>query len=150
MASVGQKFKAAREKKKATLSQAAVVTRLKVQHLEAMERDDFGVIPAPAYARGFIKLYAEYLGLDPAPLVKEYVELYANKPRSTKPLEEARPKPVFKPIKLPTPDFGKIQKQLVELITKLNLRARWKPIASILGAIVVLLFVVILARRDTS
>ena len=32
-----------------------------------MERDDFSRIAAPTYAKGFIKLYADYLGLDPGP-----------------------------------------------------------------------------------
>ena len=30
-----------------------------------MERDDFSRMAAPIYAKGFIRLYAEYLGLDP-------------------------------------------------------------------------------------
>ena len=46
-----------------------------------MEADNFSVMPAPTYAKGFIRLYAEYLGLDPAPLVQEYLANHASGPR---------------------------------------------------------------------
>ena len=57
----GAIFREAREQKGVNESQAALATRIKVQHIEAMENDDFDKIAAPAYAKGFIKLYAEYL-----------------------------------------------------------------------------------------
>ncbi len=81
---IGQTFRTAREKKKVTASQAAAATRMKVQLVEAMEREDFSKMAAPAYSKGFIKLYAEYLGVDPAPLLQEYMEVYA--PRERTPL----------------------------------------------------------------
>ena len=77
METLGQKLKAARLARKMTASEAAKGTRIKVQHIEAMEGDDFSAIPAPAYAKGFIKLYAELLGLDPAPLIAEYIDRHA-------------------------------------------------------------------------
>ncbi|NCC52574.1 MAG: hypothetical protein EOM20_15335 [Spartobacteria bacterium] len=75
--SIGQQLKAAREAKDLTTSQVALKTRIKVQHIENMERDDFSHIAAAAYARGFIKLYADFLGLDYRPLVDEYTENHA-------------------------------------------------------------------------
>lgn len=72
MATIGEQFRSAREHKRVSLSKAAASTHIKIQHLEAMESDDFSRMPAPAYAKGFIKLYAEYLGLEPAPLIEEY------------------------------------------------------------------------------
>jgi cytoskeleton protein RodZ len=74
MAMLGETLKAARERMGASTSQAAAATRIKVQHIEAMEAGQFQRIPAPTYAKGFIRMYAQYLGLDPAALVKEYVE----------------------------------------------------------------------------
>ncbi|MFH0908386.1 MAG: helix-turn-helix domain-containing protein [bacterium] len=81
METIGQTFKAARERKRVSLSQAAARTRIKVQIIEGMERDDFSPIPAPAYAKGFIRMYAELLGLDPVPLVSAYVAEHQGKPR---------------------------------------------------------------------
>lgn len=83
MESIGQRFKAAREKKRISLSQAALKTHMKVQNLEAMERDDFSKMPAATYARGFIRIYAGFLGLDPVPLLHEYSEKHGGGPKRT-------------------------------------------------------------------
>lgn len=82
MPTLGQKLKAGRDRRGATTSQAAAATRIKFQHIEAMEADQFQRIPAPTYAKGFIRMYAEYLGLDPAPLVREYAEQYMPKTKT--------------------------------------------------------------------
>lgn len=77
MESIGQILRSARERKRISLATAAAKTRIKIQHLEKMERDDFSGMPAPMYARGFIRIYADFLGLDPLPLVQQYNALYA-------------------------------------------------------------------------
>ncbi len=82
METLGEKFKAARLKRKLTASEAAKGTRIKVQHIEAMEQDDFSAIPAVAYAKGFIRIYADFLGLDAGPLVEEYMERHAPKEKA--------------------------------------------------------------------
>lgn len=69
---LGNILREARKKQEMTLSQAAAGTRIKVQVIEALENEDYSRIPAPIYAKGFMKIYAEYLGLDPAPLINEY------------------------------------------------------------------------------
>jgi len=52
--------------------------RLRTGHLTSDGEDnDFSRIPAPVYGKGFIKLYAEFLGLDPAPLIAEYASRFA-------------------------------------------------------------------------
>jgi cytoskeletal protein RodZ len=84
MASIGEQLKQAREAKGSTISQAASATRIKFQHIESIEHNDFSKMAAAAYARGFIKIYAEYLGLDPAPLLELYaVEHSPVEPRPT-------------------------------------------------------------------
>ena len=47
-----------------TASEVAAATRMKVQIVEAIEQEDFSKIAAPIYGKGFIKLYAEHVGLD--------------------------------------------------------------------------------------
>jgi cytoskeletal protein RodZ len=81
MPTIGQILRQTREKKKVTCSQAAAATRMKVQHIEAMERDDFTHMAAPMYAKGFLKLYAEYLGLNPIPVLRAYSEIHEPKER---------------------------------------------------------------------
>lgn len=78
METIGQTLHEARTQKGATLSQAAAATRIKIQHIESMEKDDFSRIAADTYARGFIKIYAEYLGLNPEPLLRLYQQTHAS------------------------------------------------------------------------
>lgn len=56
-------LKEARVQKKVTIEQAAVATKIKPQFLQALEKGAYNELPSPAYARGFVKNYAEYLGL---------------------------------------------------------------------------------------
>lgn len=72
MSDTGQTLREARERKQVTIAQAAEATRIKSTHLEQMERNRFDGFAAPIYARGFIRSYAEYLGLDPQPLLEDY------------------------------------------------------------------------------
>ena len=74
--SFGETLRAAREAKGLTTSQIASKTRMLVQIVEEMENEDFHRIAAPIYGRGFVKLYAECVGLDPLPLVKEFMDIY--------------------------------------------------------------------------
>ena len=78
---IGQKLETARQAKGVTVSEAGQATKILSKFIEAMEADDFGVLSAPIYARSFIKMYANYLGLDAAPLVEEYAAQHAPKPQ---------------------------------------------------------------------
>ncbi len=76
MEKAGKIFKAARKRKQVSLAEAAAVTKIKADHLRALEEGDVGALPSPAYARGFIKIYSHYLGVDPDPALKEYQEYF--------------------------------------------------------------------------
>lgn len=78
---IGQKLETARQAKGVTVSEAGQATKILSRFIEAMEADDFGVLSAPVYARSFIKMYANYLGLDAAPLVEEYSAQHAPRPQ---------------------------------------------------------------------
>ena len=73
MDSIGETLRAARHNKKASIEDAARATRVKTDILEKLEADELSRIGAPAYTKGFLKLYAEYLGLDSQSLVQAYV-----------------------------------------------------------------------------
>src|SRR5262245_48071423 len=62
--SIGQKLKQAREEQRITLENASESTRIRMPYLQALEVGDFSVLPSPVQARGFLRNYAEYLGLD--------------------------------------------------------------------------------------
>jgi cytoskeletal protein RodZ len=81
MATLGQQLKAAREAGGISENEAGAATKILTRIIAAMEADDFSGMAAPTYAKGFIRLYAEYLGLNPEPLVEEYMSRHAPGPK---------------------------------------------------------------------
>ena len=73
---LGEKLRLARQNAKLTTAQVAAATRMKVQMIEDIEREDFRHIAAPIYGKGFIRLYAEKVGLAAQPLIEEYMERF--------------------------------------------------------------------------
>ncbi len=71
---IGPTLREARQQKQLTTSQVAEMTRMKVQIVDDLENDDFHRIAATIYGKGFIKLYAELVELDPEPLIADYME----------------------------------------------------------------------------
>lgn len=67
---VGQELHQAREARSLSIDQAAAATRIRPHYLRALESGDFGALPSVAQARGFLRAYAGYLGLDPDPLLE--------------------------------------------------------------------------------
>lgn len=75
MIEFGKTLRSAREAKGYTVSQIAEMTHLKSQVVEGLENEDFSMIAAPIYGRGFVKLYCEAVGLEPKPLVDEFMAI---------------------------------------------------------------------------
>lgn len=71
----GKSLREAREAKGYTVSQIAEMTHLKTAAVEGLEREDFSMIAAPIYGRGFVKLYCEAVGLEAKPFVDEFMEI---------------------------------------------------------------------------
>src|SRR5512138_2221941 len=61
---IGQPLKTEREEQGLTLEKVFEATRIRVQYLKALEADDLSAMPSPVQARGYLRNYAEYLGLD--------------------------------------------------------------------------------------
>lgn len=74
MDSIGEYLRAAREERKIPIAQVVRDTKISEKYIVAMENGQLSLLPAPAYAKGFLKIYAEYLGLDPRPIVEQYVQ----------------------------------------------------------------------------
>ncbi|HJW89151.1 MAG TPA: RodZ domain-containing protein [Anaerolineales bacterium] len=62
---IGEQLRRARQDRKLSLEQAALATHIRVHYLVALEAGDFSQLPSRAQARGFLRAYAGYLGLDP-------------------------------------------------------------------------------------
>ncbi len=61
---IGQQLRQARQERKLSLLQVAQATHIRQHYLEAMEAGDFAHLPSKAQARGFLRAYASYIGLD--------------------------------------------------------------------------------------
>lgn len=63
MVRAGERLREERLRKKLTLSDVEKAIRIKSSFLAAIERGDYSKLPSSAYAQGFVRNYAEYLGL---------------------------------------------------------------------------------------
>ncbi|NBX01222.1 hypothetical protein EBR11_01645 [bacterium] len=73
MQTLGEKLQEARQRLGVTIREAAEVTKLRTDYLQAMEANQFESIPlADVYKRGFVKLYARYLRLDDEKACADY------------------------------------------------------------------------------
>lgn len=68
---VGERLQAARLAANLELSDIAARTRVPLRHLEAIERGDYGALPATTYATGFTRAYARALELDDVELIRD-------------------------------------------------------------------------------
>jgi cytoskeleton protein RodZ len=66
---IGETLTQARLDKKLTIKAASEATAIRVKFLEALEADEFDSLPSPVQARGFLRIYADYLGLDSGDLL---------------------------------------------------------------------------------
>lgn len=71
-AEIGQLLRAARETSGASIDDVAAILRIRSDHLQALEEDDFERLPGSVYAIGFIRTYATHLGLNAAELIDRY------------------------------------------------------------------------------
>ena len=61
---IGQRLKQNRLSRKLSLENVAEATRVRVIYLQALENNDYSAMSSAAQGRGFLRLYADFLGLD--------------------------------------------------------------------------------------
>lgn len=71
---VGSDLRRARTRREIELSEVEEATRIRVRFLEAIEREEWEVLPGGVYTRGFIRTYGAYLGMDGDRLARDYRE----------------------------------------------------------------------------
>lgn len=64
MSSVADQLRTAREARKLTIHQVAETTKIRTDHIRALEEGNYDMFPAPVYIRGFVRAYATLLKLD--------------------------------------------------------------------------------------
>ena len=63
-AKIGRILEQKRKEKGLSLEDVEQATKIRKRYLDGLEREDYAVLPAGVYAQGFLKTYANYLGLD--------------------------------------------------------------------------------------
>src|SRR5262245_48810595 len=74
--SFGTWLRRQRELREISLRDVAERTKISLRYLEAMEDDRFDLLPAPVFAKGFLREYARYIGLSPDEVVNHYLSVH--------------------------------------------------------------------------
>jgi cytoskeletal protein RodZ len=89
-ASFGEWLRRQREMREISLRDIADRTKISLRYLEAMETNRFDLLPAPVFAKGFLREYARYVGLSPDEVVNHYLSAF---PQPEEPNDEAHGRP---------------------------------------------------------
>ncbi|MDX1502108.1 MAG: DUF4115 domain-containing protein [Thermoanaerobaculia bacterium] len=71
--SFGNWLRRQREIREIPLREIADVTKISMRYLEGLEQDRFDILPAPVFAKGFLREYSRYVGLDPDEVVNSFL-----------------------------------------------------------------------------
>lgn len=73
MASFGEELKRERELRDISLKEIAEATKISIRFLEALECNNFDILPGGIFNRGFIRAYARFIGVDGEEMVNSYL-----------------------------------------------------------------------------
>ena len=98
----GNLLRKAREAKGVSLKEASDALHIRLPYLQALEGGRTEIIPSAVQARGFLRIYAEYLDLDTAMIIKEWDNPSADESEApaepaAEPEKKASAKPRFNP-----------------------------------------------------
>jgi cytoskeletal protein RodZ len=129
MPTVAELLRGAREEQKLNIYQVAEITKIKTDHIRALEAGQYDAFSAPVYIRGFVRTYAKALKLDVAQVSSALdAELARTERFSGPPPLDDRPRGAL--------DYFMLQ------LSKLN----WRIVGTLLGAAVVLLVLFVSLR----
>ena len=78
--SFGTRLQSQREQKGVSLSDISRQTKIKLSLLESLERGDFSYWPHGLFGRAYMRSYAQAIGADVEPLLREFLELHPDPP----------------------------------------------------------------------
>ena len=72
MAGEGQMLRAARKEKEWSYMETEDTTKIRVRYIQALEEEDYKVLPGTTYVKGYLRTYAKQLGLNPDEIIALY------------------------------------------------------------------------------
>ena len=76
MFEIGNSLRAARERRELSYAEVEQATKIRSRYIRALEEEEFTLLPGDTYIRGFLRTYADYLGLDGEVYVEEYASRF--------------------------------------------------------------------------
>src|SRR5947209_10119084 len=119
MASFGERMRREREMRGITLEAISEKTKITTRTLEALEKDDFDKLPGGISNKGFVRSYAQFLGMNEEQVLKDFIEV-AGDPEQV----------------LPLPDPPVKQQEVAQP----KERRSWTPVAAAVATAVLVLF----------
>jgi len=105
---IGNSLREARERQGLGYPEIELATKIRSKYIRALEEEDFTAIPGDAYIRGFLRTYADYLGLDGDVYADEYASRFLTSWR-----DELPPRPQRRRIR---PRDGSLGRRTVVLV----------------------------------
>ena len=90
MFEIGNSLREARLRQGLDLAEIEQATKIRSRYLRALEEEQFEVLPAQTYVKGFLKAYADQLGLDGDLYVEEFNSRYATWEEEQQPIQRSR------------------------------------------------------------
>ena len=109
MFEIGSSLREARIRQGYDLAEAEAATKIRSKYLDALEEERFDVLPAPTYVKGFLRSYADFLGLDGQLYVDEYNTRYGVGE------DEYVPSRTYRPARRPSPAHRRFESRLLGL-----------------------------------
>jgi len=120
MASVAEQLRQAREQLKLSVYDVAPATKIRTDHVRALDQGAYDVFAAPVYIRGFVRTYATLVKLDVSQVMRDLeAELSASK-RFSEP-----------------PHLGVKKAALIDSIMLQLAKVNWQLMAFVLGVVLV-------------
>jgi cytoskeletal protein RodZ len=119
MPTVAEQLRTAREARKLTIYQVAETTKIRTDHIRALEDGNFDIFVAPVYIRGFVRTYATLLKLD----VPQVMSALENELALTEKFSEP-------------PPLSKEPRGVLDFLMLLLSRLNWRKAGLVLGAVV--------------
>jgi hypothetical protein len=128
MADIGSTLREARIRLRIDMSEVETRTKIRAKYLRAIENEEWDLLPGPVYAKSFLRTYGDYLGLDSRMLVEEYKRRYEG------PSDHEPSRPVA--------SLARERERERERGFRGPRLPQWTPIALVLAAIVIVLYLV--------
>ena len=90
MFEIGNSLREARVRQQLELGEVELATKIRARYLRALEEESFDALPAQTYVKGFLRTYADYLGLDGQLYVDEYNSRFSAEEEHREPVVSRR------------------------------------------------------------